>query len=335
MIVPFTIDPDIFSSTPNSRVDLAKHKQLIRLWQKYGVLVIPGSGKNDSRIFKTLQASDQRIKALWINCFKHCSHDLENTSVDEALKRSEFNKLSSQKIKLWCIDDSKDQLLGIESESYSKIIMNNEICMFGFEQYSKAFEIAEKLSNKPITNSDDPDKTWRERFLPLCKYANNITVCDPHVVQNFFWSKGKTLSGIERLIKNVAEINSEKPKILHIYSSNKVGSDIRDFDEIFEKLSNYCASFKNKSIREIRLHLTTLSEYRPQHYRMIKFNDHHLVTSDSGIELLGDEGRNRTHDFNLKHLYDESSEPYREDLKRLELIMSFNKVIALSNSSSN
>ena len=68
---------------------------------------------------------------------------------------------------------------------------------------------------------------------------------------------------------------------------------------------------------------------------MIQFDDHRLVTTDSGIELLGDEGRNRTHDFNLKHLYDDSSEPYRDDLRRLEQIMSFNKVIPLSNSSSN
>ena len=335
MIVPFTIDPDIFSAPPNSRVDFAKHKQLIRLWRNYGVLVIPGAGKSDSRIFKALQTSDQRIKALWTNCFKQCTQELENSSVDEALKKSEFNKLSSQKIKLWCIDESKDKLLGIERESHSKFIKNNEICMFGYEQYSQAFEIAEQLANNPITDSDDPDKTWKERFLPLCKYATNIIVCDPHIVQNYLWSKGKKLSGIHRLIKNIAEINSEKPKILHIYSSNRVGRETVEFDEIFEKLSNYCASFKNKSIREVRLHLTTLSEYRPQHYRMFKFDDHHLVTSDSGIELLGDEGRNRTHDFNLKHLYDESSKPYRDDLKRLELSMTFNKIIELNSHSFN
>ena len=92
MIVPFTIDPDIFSAPPNSRVDFAKHKQLIRLWRNYGVLVIPGAGKSDSRIFKALQTSDQRIKALWTNCFKQCTQELENSSVDEALKKSEFNK---------------------------------------------------------------------------------------------------------------------------------------------------------------------------------------------------------------------------------------------------
>lgn len=330
MIVPFTIDPDIFSSPIKSRADFAKHKQLIRLWRNYGVLVIPGARRNDSRIYKALQESDQSIRNLWMNSFKQCSQDLENTNVDEPLKNSEFNKLNSQKIKLWSIDESKDSILGIEGGSHSKIIKNNEMCMFGYEQYSQSFEVAEILANKPITDSDDPEKTWKERFLPLCKYATNIIICDPHIVQNFLRSKGKKLSGIQRLIKNIAEMNSDKPKILHIYSSNKVGSESVDFDEILEKLNIYCTPFQNKSIREIRIRLTTLSEYRPQHYRMFKFDDHHLVTSDSGIELLGDEGRNRTHDFNLKHLYDDASKSYKDDLKRLELSMSFNKVIELN-----
>ena len=330
MIVPFTIDPDIFSTSPNTRTDLAKHRQLIKLWRNYGVLVIPGARRNDSRIFKALQSSDQGIKKLWMHSFRQCLQDLENSNVDEPLLNSDFYKLSSQKIKLWSIDESKDELLGIDKDSHSKIIKNNEICMFGYEQYSQTFEIAGQLANAPITDSDDPDKTWKERLLPLCKYSTNVIICDPHLIQNFFWSKGQKLSGIERLIKNIAEMNSEKLKILHIYSSNKVGANTVDFDEILGKLSNYCASFKNKSIREIQLHLTTLNEYRPQHYRMFKFDDHQLVTSDSGIELLGDEGRNRTHDFNLKNLYDDSSKPYKEDLKRLELSMIFNKKILLN-----
>jgi hypothetical protein len=335
MIVPFTIDPDVFSTTPNSRENLAKHKQLIELWRDFGVLVIPGTGKNNSRICTALNNSDPKILTLWRNCFKQCTHILENESVDEALKKSDFEKVSSQKIKLWSIEESKEPSLGLEEASHSKIIKNSEFCMFGYEQHSNLFIEAKELSKSPISASDDPEKTWKERFLPLCKYASNIIVCDPHLIQNFWSSKGKKFSGIERLIKNVAEINSDKPKILHIYSSNRIGAQTADFYEIYEKLTNYCSPFKNKSIREIRLHLTTLSEYRPQHYRMFKFDDHHLVTSDSGIELLGEEGRNRTHDFNLKHLYDESSKPYRDDLKRLELSMSFNKVIELNSHSFN
>lgn len=330
MIAPFTIDPDIFSSPIKSRADLAKHKQLIRLWRSYGILVIPGMRRNDSRIFKALQESDQAIKNLWMNSLKQCTQALENTSVDEPLKNSEFNRLNSQKIKLWSIDESKDRFLDMDEASHSKIIKNNEVCVFGYEQYSQTFEIAEVLANKPIADTDDPDKTWKERLLPLCKYATNIIICDPHIVQNFLWSKGKKLSGIQRLIKNIAEMNSDKPKILHIYSTNKVGGQEIDFDEILEKLNAYCIQFQKKSIREIQVHLTTLSEYRPQHYRMFKFDDNHLVTTDSGIELLGDEGRNRTHDFNLKHLYDDASKPYRNDLKRLELSMSFNSFIELN-----
>jgi len=335
MIVPFSIDPDVFSNASNSRENLAKHKQLIELWRDFGVLVIPGAGKKDSRINKALQSSDQTIKLLWINCFKQCAHILENENVDDALIKSDFEKVSSQKIKLWSIEESKEPSLGLDYESHSKIIKNSEFCMFGYEQHSNLFVEAKELSKSPISESDDPEKTWKERFLPLCKYAANIIICDPHLIQNFWNSKGRKISGIERLIKNLAEINSEKPKILHIYSSNRVGAEAKNFDEIYEKLTNYCTPFKNKSIREIRLQLTTLSDYRPQHYRMFKFDDHHLVTSDSGIELLGEEGKNRTHDFNLKHLYDESSKPYRDDLRRLELSMTFNKIIELNSHSFN
>lgn len=335
MIVPFTIDPDVFSDFPNSRENLAKHRQLIELWRDFGVLVIPGAGKNSSRIVTALNNSDPKILTLWKNCFKQCNHILENESVDEAFKKSDFEKVSSQKIKLWSVKESKESSLGLEEESHSKIIKNSEFCMFGYESHSNLFIEAKELSKSPISASDDPEKTWKERLLPLSKYATNIIICDPHIVQNFLWSRGKKLSGIQRLIKCIAEMNSEKPKILHIYSSNRAGKDAVDFDEILEKFNNYCAFFKNKSIREIRLHITTLSEYRPQHYRMFKFDDHHLVTSDSGIELLGDEGRNRTHDFNLKHLYDDSSKPYKDDLKRLEQSMTFNKVIELNSTSLN
>jgi hypothetical protein len=332
MIVPFTIDPDIFSTSPDGRLDLAKHKQLIRLWRNYGVLVIPGAKRNESRIFKALQASDQRIKALWTNSFKQCTQDLENSSVDEALKKSEFNKLSSQKIKLWSIDESKDELLGIERESHSKIIRNNEICMFGYEQYSQAFEIAEQLSNKVISDCDDPDKTWRERILPLAKYSNNITVCDRYLINQFWQSKGNRYSGIERLIQNLANMNTEKSKNLHIYSTNLIGNKEFEFKDIENKFNEFCSAFKNKSIREINLNLITISEYRRLfHYRMIMFDDHHVITSDSGLEILGDEGKNKSHDFNLKHLYDDSSRPFKDDLKRLVSSTSFQKRIELSN----
>jgi hypothetical protein len=329
MIVPFTIDPDIFFTSPITRDDLVKHKQLIDLWRDLGILVIPGVGKKDSRINKALQNSDQSIRLLWANSLKHCNHVLENGSVDEALKNLEFNKLSSQKIKLWSVDKSKDSYLGLEDASHSTIIKNNEICMFGYEAFTNAFAKAKELSKKPIGPTDDPEKTWKERFLPLCTYSSNIIVCDPWLINKFFGSKGSNLSGIERLIKNLAGINSNKGKILHIFSTNKVGNEEIKYEEIYKKIMSYCEPFKNKSLREVQLYLTTDRKYKPLHYRMFRFDNSHVIPNDSGAEMLGDEGKGKSHDFNLKHLYDNSSTTYKNDLNELKQRIEFNKTINL------
>ena len=331
MLIPFTVDPDIFIESSDDLSCRKKHNTLLQFWSKFGVLVIPGEKESDSKLLISFRQAPQSIQSIWKSGFRHyrkirCSSKFADALALDIPIRDE-NLCAG--IRLVSLDRDRGELWGLDGDHYSMVIANNlEICRFGDETETAVVKDVIADSMRPIAAEDLPEKIWRNRFFGLAHNARVITVVDRYALKNFINSPRDGLDGLEFFISKISIMSTANRKIINIFSAYSIEWNLFGKGVSFEKgiqlaireMNTRFQRLFSHSISEISINIASDSSFgRPVHYRYVLFDQQTLIQLDTGLESLGHIPTNlrRTCPCSLIEWLSEVAEPYRSDYRKL------------------
>jgi hypothetical protein len=339
MLIPFTVDPDIFLA-PTANLDcLKRHEALIRLWGLIGQLVIPGNKESESTLLAAIRKSPPKVQLRWSNAFKNYRKRCGTQSFADALSAAAPIEDSDvcDGIRLASLDEIRGELWGLEDEQFSKLVAKSlEICRFGHEDSTEIVKHALELAARPIAANESVSAVWRERFLSLASISRVITVVDRYAVKGFLRPTVNEMSGLERLLRNVAALGTPGKKVIHIYSAYSLDWGLHGSAQTFEsacqrivaQITQVCEPLVGKSILEVNLHLA--GDYKfgsVVHYRYLLFDDQNLIQLDTGLEPLSGSVVKRTCPVHLVRWRSQEAEEYMQDEKKLKSVLEHNSRI--------
>lgn len=328
MLVRFTIDPEAISASSSNLDKIKKIKSLISLWEKYGVLYIPGDQETTSEINEAFKNAPQPIQTLWRLALRNNRKKCGISEFRLAIKELNpvADKIIYSDLQLASLDPTKAELWGLSSDKYSMTLNDNlEICRHGDESETNQFISSAKLFETPIRYGEMPGAVWDSYFKDLIAASRVITVVDRYAFKDHF-TTGATLSGLERFLRKSATSACEGHKNIHLISSSPSDHGVPNFptdlnkakDIIFDEITRICDYFQNTRIREINVHIVPDRKFSGiTHYRYVKFDDKNLMLLDTGLEPLGGEKVWRTCGIQFRNWFDEASQAYRDDDKKL------------------
>jgi hypothetical protein len=343
MLIPFTIDPDIFVDSPENLSSRKKHSSLLNFWYKYGVLVIPCEKELDSKLLESINKAPQSIQTIWKNGLKNHRKKRCSNVVAEvlALDIPISDEHSCEGILLASLDQDRGELWGLDENHYSKIIAKNlEICRFGDEAETDVVKEVIAISERPIIAANSPLQIWNSRFSSLADNSRVITIVDRYAIKNFILAPRDGLDGLEFFISKIAVMSAPSRKIINIFSSysiswNLFGENIsyeKGFNLIIDECKKRFHRFLGNTILEISINLTGDSVFgRVAHYRYVLFDQRTLIQLDTGLESLGTlpiKDR-RTCTCSRFEWWSEAAEPFRADEKKLKDVIDYSDRIAL------
>ncbi len=340
MLIPFTIDPDIFLDANTNLDCLKRHDDLVKLWGLIGQLVIPGEKMTTSKLFVAYQQAPQKVKLKWRDAFKHYRHKTGSLQFAEALQSDVAltDRVVCSGTKLASLDRDRAVLWGLEEEQYSKLIAQVlEICRFGHEDTTVVVKEILDLSTRPIKPEERPDEVWRERFHDLAVASRDIIVVDRYAIKDYLRPPQYELSGLERLMRKVAALETPGKKIIHLYSAYSLdwkahGSNELTFKAacqyIVSKIRDLCRLLKGRALLEVHLHIASDHKFgHIVHYRYLSFDEKNIVELDTGLEPLSGSHVRRTCKVALVNWFAEGSQIHRTDFKKLKNELEISEVI--------
>jgi len=333
MLIPFTVDPDVFLQ-PTANLDcLKRHEALIRLWGLIGQLVIPGNKESESKLWTAINMAPPNVKLRWSNAFKNYRKRCGAPMFADALSATApiEDARVCDGVRLASLDETRGELWGLGDDQFSKLVAQTlEICRFGHEDDTETVKRALALAARPIAASESVDTVWRERFRDLAAISRVVTVVDRYAIKGFLRPNGNEMSGLERLILNMAALGTPGKKVLHIYSAYSLDwglhGSARSIESacqhIVDEIQNLCYPLVGKSLAEVNVHIAGDQRFGAvAHYRYLLFDDQNLIQLDTGLEPLSGTVVKRTCPVHLVRWLSPSATVYMDDLKRLKAVL--------------
>ena len=343
MLIPFTLDPDVFRESSVSLDCLKRHDALVQLWGLIGQLVIPGDKESKSKLLDAFSKAPQKVQLRWRDAFKHYRKRCGESKFAEALNSDVPVEKESicGGIRLASLEESRGELWGLGDEQYSKLIANSlEICRFGHEDKTEIVRKVLALAERAIEVNESPEVVWRDRFRDLASDSRVVTIVDRYAIKEFMSPHGNVVSGLERLMSNTAALASPGKKIMHLYSAYsldwKLHGTASSFNaacrKIVETVENACHALRGKSLSEVHVHIAGDQNFGSVvHYRYVLFDDKNLIQLDTGLEPLGGDWVKRTCTVKLVHWLSPEAKAYREDEKKLRAVIECSNRIDCNN----
>ena len=341
MLLPFTVDPDIFLG-PCSKDDLVHHDDLLKLWTQFGQLVIPSNRETESRLFRQLTVKPQDrfmqvIQRNWLHHLKSCRRKVANPEFDNVLGELEYSKTKNlyPKIKLVCLESTRAGLWGVAADEISKQESGNfEFCRFGYERHTNEFKKIIELWDTPIKAGQSRRQVWDERIHDLASDVSVIVINDPYAVDNFLNSKNKADSGLGWFLLKIAKIPTAAKKRIELISCIDTTASAAYANEpdakrsrqasiatAYQELLAFSSELVGGSIREIEPYLAIHNIYsQVEHYRGLRFHDYHFLQMDIGLEPFSKDLVTRTNSLHLRNWMAKTTEVFREDEKKVRNI---------------
>ncbi len=321
MLVPFTIDPDIFSND-YSQDELYRHIKLIELWERYGCLVLAGPSEAESRLALALRKAPDPIRKRWQSALKRlrqncCVRDFDPQSNDVC---SEWLEALADRVQIVSLEATRALCWGLPEDQYSYVgEQAAEICRFGYESESIGFKSAYTLAQTPIEKGTTWGKVWSERIEPFALESKNITVVDRYALKSLVEHRGSGVSGLERLILQLSCLKKGKPRNLTLMTGVPKEWKHEDLKESIQRVRDCQTDLQGKTLREVRIHVCDDQTFgHLSHYRYIRFDDHHLLQLDTGLEPLAGEMVKRICSTYLQPWQHDVCKPYRVAEKALK-----------------
>lgn len=338
MLVKFSLDPDVLLDPDVGLDAMRRHRALLNLWGLIGQLTIPGHKESQSSFLEALKLAPQKVQVIWRQALKNHWKRLGNAEFEKAMN-SNVGVRDDQifdGVRLLMLEPRRSELWGLDDESYSKSITKNlEICRFGHEDCTAVIKGAIDLSIRPIAANEIPDRVWEQRLRELCIVSGVITVVDRYAVKNFL-ERTSGLSGLERLLKRVSELNVPNKKIVTIYSAYsldwRLHGSVSTFsaacNQIFDQIENFCYPLCSGGLREVNVYLGPDRRFgNIDHYRYIRFDNQNIMLIDGGLQPLGGSFVSKTCPVSLLQWMSPEAEAYREDEKKLKAIIEHDRRI--------
>jgi len=319
MLVPFTIDPDMFTGNiePGRAQDL---EWVLKEWQRVGVLVILSDTPAESLLYKAISTcnnaairqkwsaalvpgrlmkfyTNKKIESLWSTGNEDCIY-LDNE--EDRLQVLIINEKNASKFKLKLTEIPKERKGG------------DFLCFAKHFSRLTVIEQTNELMKLSINSNEDNSIIWKTRYRALVKYSKLIYIYDRFCAKNFIDSNknNRTDSGIEQMIIRISTISATSCKYVKIRSAiqlesrNKKNKYINIQEEFRSLAKEIEAEFRrtfskligNSALKEIEINLIVDDEYGSiEHYRHIRFDDHKFIIVDKGLShFSGDRAKQTT-----------------------------------------
>lgn len=339
MLIPFTIDPDVFRETDVSLDCLKRHDTLVRLWGLIGQLVIPGEKESESRLYDAFKQAPQKVQLRWKDAFKHYRKRCGEPNFAEALAADvpvEDERICGG-VRLAALEQDRCELWGLGEEQYSKLVARSlEICRFGDEEATGIVKNALALAVRPIEANESAEAVWRERFRDLATDSRVVTIVDRYAIKSFLDPHSTAYSGFERLLFNIAGLGTPGKKVIHLYSAYSLAWGLHGTAStlgaacryISAKVSSFCQPLIGKSILEVHIHLAADTKFgNIVHYRYVLFDDRNLIQLDTGLEPLSGNFVKRTCIVQLVRWRSPEAAVFVDDERKLRSVLEFDSQI--------
>jgi hypothetical protein len=173
-----------------------------------------------------------------------------------------------------------------------------EVCRIDCLDAAAVFRRSEDIrERKKYKRGHSVDKIWDDLFRGLVAHFSQIAVIDQYCIQRLANSDcALGASGVEQFLRRVDDCQSTVPgTVVQVISSLARGQSLPD---VMTRLHEFSASLPNRRIASLELRLADDRDFkRLVHYRCVRFQSHHSLILDRGIDIL--EG----HTVKCTHLY--------------------------------
>lgn len=323
MLVPFTVDPQIFEND-YSQDELYRHIKLIELWEKFGCLVLTGTSEEESRLKLAMDEAPQPIRKRWQVAWRAklrrrcCVSDFDPESSEEAC--SEWLAALYDQVQIVSLEETRALCWGLPEDKYSLAREQAaEICRFGHESESLGFKRARTLAHRPIEKGSTWSQVWLERLEPFALESKTITLVDRYALKSLVEHRGSGISGLERLILQLSGLRKGNARNLNLMTGMPKGWEHKNLEDSLQRIRECRSVLKGKALREVNVFVCEDYDFRDlSHYRYIRFDDHQLLQLDTGLEPLAGDMVKRLCPTNLLPWKQDICKPYWDVEKGLK-----------------
>lgn len=296
MLVRFVVDNDAIVESESIKPHEAKavFLRLLQNWARFGVLLYEGSTFTESVFYRNLGRIPQSIADRFKQGIKSKNLRISaapatwqgNSAISEA---DELTGLSGM-VDLVTLSEFTAELLGIAPEDISQKLCDDSLEVVRLAQIdqSERFRKADYMARSRIETGVSVLDAWNERFAPLCRHSQQITIVDRYAGD----SHAQGFNGLNRCLSEIDRCASKATvSILTGDSEEKNFSQA----EIMESLAVLASEKKSRGgMRAVRLSVGSDDLFKggrrsvfPEgaHDRYIRF-DNSVISLGQGVSVF-------------------------------------------------
>jgi len=203
VLVTFSIDPAALHDRDAGAFP-GVHTRLIRLWEKYGVLIVPGEKLTASQLSQAIEKLPLTPRKLWKEAIRQ---NLRRKCLPSWSGVSQTSALDD----LRRVDGALDVLLvGQELGSVLGIHVRGSVATFGSVEVGELLEVdnvpkflaSVDLCCADIGRGESVQQIWDSRFKRLADFTSSAAVVDRYAANDFWTNRGD--SGLHWLITQLS-----------------------------------------------------------------------------------------------------------------------------------
>lgn len=300
MLIRLAIDPDGLDLTEHDENLRAKlTEDLIRLWHALGILYIGSPQYESSALRRAIEQLPPGQRQRWTNAVAFAkrhklirSHPVGWDGAFPEGTASWLNALSE------CVDLAAVRK-AIYSESSTSPSPNAPVEISRLDCLTEADSVRSAQAirtGQKCSRGEQSDRVWDRLFRDYVQHFDRCCVVDRYCVQRL-QDAAVGHSGIEGLLSRIDNSPSSNDSFfVTIYSSIARSQTIQ---EVAARLRRFTANLGSR-IARIDLHVCNESDFgRIAHYRYVRFQEHHCVILDQGVEILEGNTLRKTHPYSF------------------------------------
>ena len=173
MLIPFAIDANSLAPDPawTPATRLACHRDLLNVWQHYGLLTHDGQRFDGSRLQQAVLQLPQNVRPLWLEMLERAPIFPFGDEWNGAVVQANLAALATA-TGLALVDDTRAEVefgIGEDAVETTVATANGEInvCRLQTANQAKLFQEAMRLSGTHIEAVDTYQQIWDSRFKHL------------------------------------------------------------------------------------------------------------------------------------------------------------------------
>ena len=305
MLTRFVLDPEgvgMEGCDPALQTNLTRG--LLNVWLKCGILYVGTGDYKNSQLCRELNLLPPKLRAIWLTAIvfaqRHCLLQTGPPTWSGCFPKGSPECFAALVpiIEMAGISKGMADRLGFASDEPARIdtATNLEVCRMDCLTAASVFQRAEHIrETKKYKRGDSVDGIWNDLFKGFVAHFSQMAAIDRFCVQRLadpYFAHGE--SGVEQFLRRVDDCQSTAPgSVVQIISSLARGQSRA---EVVARLTEFSASLPNRRIASLVLNLVHEKEFKKiVHYRCVRFQSHHTLMLDHGIEILEGRTVKRTH----------------------------------------